>query len=138
MTSSGEANKDVVRRFYAAFGAGGEAVRTLLHPAVHVYQQGALTAQDAEQHLAGIDAWNVAFSATRFEILGQVAEEDVVATQVVMHAVHDRAPFSGREPSGAVVSIAGMSCERVEGGLIVERRVVSDGLGMLRQLGALP
>jgi predicted ester cyclase len=136
---STEVAKDVVRRFYAAFAANDtDTLRQLLAPELHVYHQGSSTAQDQAAHLATIAGWNAAFSDTHFHIEEQIAEGDVVASRVTMNAVHDRGPFQGKEPSGVALSVPAVSVERVRDGQLVERRVLSDSLGMLKQLGAVP
>lgn len=136
---SAEAAKDVVRRFYAAFGSDDRAaLLELLSPDLHAYHQGGSAAQDLAGHLATIAGWNAAFSGTRFEIEEQIAEGGLVASRMTMHAIHDRAPFQGREPDGTVVRVPAVTLERVRDGRIVERRVMSDSLGMLQQLGAVP
>lgn len=138
-SGSTEVAKQVVRRFYAAFEDNDDAaLRGLLAPDLQVYHQGASAAQDLAGQLATIAGWNAAFSNTHFDIEEQIAEGDMVASRVTMHAIHDRAPFQGKEPSGAVLRVPAVTLERVREAQIVERRVMSDYLGMLQQLGAVP
>ena len=127
--------KEVVRRFYAAFAAEDlAALRDLLGPGFRAHHQGASQGSDVDQHLATVSAWHRAFSGTRFDIEDQIAEGELVATVVTMSAVHDRGAFGGREPSGRHIHVPAVTVERVREGRLVERRVMSDSMGMVQQL----
>ncbi len=130
---SSEQNKAIVRRFYKAFEENNlEALKEILAPNLVAYN---LNPQNRDEHLQGVRTWNETFSQNRFEILDQVAEGDLVASQVVMRCTHDKRSFQGVPPSGKTIEIPALTLERIKDGKIVERRVYSDRLGMLRQLG---
>jgi predicted ester cyclase len=93
--------------------------------------------QNRESHLQGIRMWNAAFK-TRFTVDEQLAEEETVATRITMRAVHSEGDFQGLAPTGKEIEMGGISIERARGGKIVERRVQSDWLGMLQQMGFIP
>lgn len=134
-----EQNKATVRRFFEAFEANDEkALKEVLAPDLVAYSHGAPGPQTREVHLQGIRLWNGAFGETRFEIREQVAEGDQVASRMVMRSVHNRGEFMGLAPTGKEVELPGTTFERVRDGKIVERRVTSDWLSMMQQLGLVP
>src|SRR5688572_29525081 len=130
-------NKAIVRRFLEAFEANDlAALQELLSPALVAYSHGQPDAQDRDQHLATIRAWNAAFGETRFTIEAQIAESDMVVTRTTFRSVHNRGDYMGLSPTGKqIVTSGNVSFERIKDGKIVERRVVSDWVGMLQQLG---
>ena len=81
--------------------------------------------------------WNAAFE-TRFAVEEKIAEGDKVSTRVTMRAIHSRGAFQDLPPSGKEIVVGGITIERIKDGKIVERRVSSDWLGMLQQLGLVP
>lgn len=134
-----EENKALVRRFYMAFEADDEAaLKEVLAPDVAAYSHGAPGPQDREQHVQTIHMWNAAFRNTHFTVEDQIAEGDKVATRVTMRSVHSGGDFQGLPPTGKKIEVGGTTTERIEGGKIVERRVSSDWLGMMQQLGLIP
>ncbi len=132
-------NKAVVRRFFEAFRANDQAtLNELLAPDLVAYSHGQPGPQDREVHLRGIHVWNEAFSETYFTIEEQIAEGDKVATRVTLRSTHSRGEFQGLPPSGKQIEVSGITIERIKDGKIVERRVNSDYLGMMQQLGLIP
>jgi predicted ester cyclase len=129
-------NKAVVRRFYKAFEENDlETLKDVLAPELVAYN---LNPQNREDHLNGILGWNSIFSNNQFEIICQIAEGDLVASHVMLHSTHSKADFQGVHPTGKQIHTGATTLERVQNGKIVERRVYSDRLGMLQQLGLLP
>jgi steroid delta-isomerase-like uncharacterized protein len=134
-----EETKAIVRRFYEAFAANDEgALKELLAPDLVAYSHGAPGPQSREAHLQVISGWNAAFGETHFTIEEQLAEGDKVATRVTMRSVHNRGEFQGLPPTGKQVEVGGVTIEHIKDGKIVERRVSSDWLGMMQQLGLIP
>ena len=134
-----EQNKAIVRRFYEAFEANDEdALNDVLAPELVAYSHNDPAPQNRNVHVQGITWWNQVFSDTRFAIEEQIAEGDKVATRVTMRSVHNKGEFQGLPPSGKQIEIGGTSIERIKDGKIVERRVSSDWLGMMQQLGLIP
>jgi len=131
-----EQNKAIVRRFYKAFEANDlDMLKELLAPDFVAYN---LNPQNRDEHLQGIRLWNGTFSENRFEIIDQIAEGDRVASHVILRCIHSEAPYQGIPPSGKQIEGPAVSLEQIKDGKIVERRVYSDRLGMLRQLGLVP
>jgi predicted ester cyclase len=134
-----EQNKAIVRRFYEAFEANDEdALNDVLAPELVAYSHNDPAPQNRDVHVQGVLWWNQVFSDTRFAIEEQIAEGDKVATRVTMQSVHNKGEFQGLPPSGKQIEIGGTSIERIKDGKIVERRVSSDWLGMMQQLGLIP
>jgi predicted ester cyclase len=134
-----EQNKAVVRRFYEAFEADDEAaLKEVLAPNLVAYSGHSPGPQDREVHVQGIRSWNQSFGDTSFAIENQIAEGDEVATRVTMRSVHNRGEFMGLAPTGKQIETDGISIELIKDGKIVARRVMSDWLGMMQQLGLVP
>jgi steroid delta-isomerase-like uncharacterized protein len=134
-----EQNKAIVSRFFEAFAADDqEALNEVLAPDLVAYSHGAPSPQNRETHLQGISMWHAAFSDTRFTIEEQIAEEDKVASRMTMQSVHSGGDFMGLPPSGKQIEVSAVTIERIKDGKIVERRVESDWLGMMQQLGLVP
>lgn len=139
MATTRQQNKAIVRRFFGAWNSADfEAIDNLV-------------ADDAEHHdpmdppdlppgPAGekqlIEAYRSAFPDARLEIEDVVAERDKVAVRWTATGSHER-EFVGVEPTGTEVAITGFEIRQVEDSQIVESWVLFDGLGLLRQLGAI-
>ena len=133
---STEDNKAIVRRFYKAFEENDlDALSEVLAPDLVAYN---LNPQNREEHLQGIRGWNGIFSENHFEIVDQIAERDRVAAYVILRCIHSKASYQGGPPSGKQIEAGAVTLERIKDGKIVERRVYSDRLGMMRQLGLIP
>jgi predicted ester cyclase len=136
---SAEQNKAIARRFFEGFEANNEAaMKAVLSPDLVAYTHGGPGPQTREEMLQGIRMWNDTFSDTHFEILEQIAEGDTVATYMVFHSTHSKAEFQGLPPTGKQIEMEGVTLERIKDGKIVERRVISDWLVAMQQLGLIP
>ncbi|WP_416838719.1 ester cyclase [Haloferax sp. DFSO52] len=71
------------------------------------------------------------FSATVEDV---VTEGDMVAMRVTLRGMH-KGEFMGAEPTGNTFEVSNMVFTRVEDGMIAERWVIPDMMGMLTQLG---
>jgi len=129
-------NKDIVRRFYRAFEDNDqETLKEVLAADLVAYNP---DPQNRDEHLQGISGWNAAFSDNRFEIVEQIAEGEAVASHMIFRSTHSKADYQGMPPTGKRIEAGAVTIERIQGGKIVERRVYSDRLAILRQLGLLP
>jgi predicted ester cyclase len=136
---STEENKAIVRRFFKAFEANDQAALSeVLSPRLVAYSHGEPGPQTLEVHLQGIRSWHGAFGNNRFDIEEQIAEGDTVASRMTMRSTHNGGAFMGMPPSGKQIAVAAVTIERIRDGKIVERRVTSDWLGMMQQLGLVP
>ena len=78
-----------------------------------------------------------AFPDMHFTVRQQIAEGDKVLTHKTFHGTHG-GPFMGIPATGTEVSVDVMDIVTVTDGRICEHWTVSDMLGMLQQLGAVP
>ena len=132
-------NKEVVRRFFRAFEDQDEAgLIRVLSTNLQAYVHGNTEPVDRDTMLQAIKGWNAMFSGTSFTLEDQVAEGDLVACRVTMHAVHSGGEFEGIAAAGAPIASESLTLERVVDGLIVERRVVSNWEDIKQQLTAVP
>lgn len=79
----------------------------------------------------------IAMGDIKTTIERQVAEDDMVATQWTLRAVH-RGPLMGYPATGRPIVMKSMCFDRVHGGLVVEHWGVRDLLSVLRAIGAVP
>ena len=136
---SNEQNKAIVRRFYEGFEAQDEdAMRQVLSPDLAAHTHGGPGPQTREEMLQGIAFWNASFSDTQFSIQEQVAEGNMVMSYMIMTSTHDRGEFQGLPPSGKKIELHAASLEYIEDGQIVERRIFSDWMVVMQQLGLIP
>jgi predicted ester cyclase len=132
-------NKEVVRRFFRAFEDQDEtALASVLSPNLRAYVHGNPEPVDRATMLQNIKGWNTKFSGTSFVLEDEVAEGDLVACRVTMHAVHSGGEFEGIAPSGTPITSESLTLERVVDGLIVERRVATNWEDIKQQLTAMP
>lgn len=132
-------NKEVVRRFFRAFEDQDEAgLTSVLSPKLQAYVHGNTEPVDRSTMLQAIKGWNTAFSGTSFTLEDQIAEGDLVACRVTMHAVHSGGEFQGISPTGAPITSESLTLERVVDGLIVERRVATNWEDIKQQLTVVP
>jgi steroid delta-isomerase-like uncharacterized protein len=133
---STEENKALVRRFFEAFEANDQATLTaILAPDLAAHLPGDTHAVSREVFLDIVQSWNTAFSHLQFTIEQQIAEEDAVATRLLLRGVHDRTSFLDLPPKGRSITVHAIATERIRGGQIVERWVVLDVLDLVQQLG---
>lgn len=78
-----------------------------------------------------------AFPNARFTIEDVVGEDDKLVDRYTISGTHQH-PFLGIAATGKQVRMAGITIVRIADGKIVQRWAVTDQLGLLQQLGALP
>jgi len=84
-----------------------------------------------------VSAFRTAFPDLRITFEDMVAEGDKVASRITLQGTH-KGELAGIPATGKQIKVAGLSIDRLEGGKFIETFVVSDVLGMLRQLGVAP
>jgi predicted ester cyclase len=84
-----------------------------------------------------ITLYTTMFSDLRFEIHDIVAEGDIVCSRWTSVGTHD-GEVLGITPTGHSLNRTGMSWQRIERGKFVETWVERDGLGLARDIGAVP
>jgi steroid delta-isomerase-like uncharacterized protein len=127
----------VAEAYFAAFNTGdADALGALLAPDYR--HHGALVAeQDRELHQERLRTNRTAFPDGRYELADIFAQGDLVAVRHNFTGTL-QGPYAGVEPSGQPVAVRGVHIHRVACGQIVETWNSGDGLGLLRQIGALP
>lgn len=91
---------------------------------------------DREGHKEGSEIFRVATPGSH-EITMQVAEDDLVVSDVVGRGMHE-GELLGILPTNREVETEGIVIHRVRNGKIVEYWSVSDAARVLQQVGALP
>jgi predicted ester cyclase len=84
-----------------------------------------------------VEGYRNALSGLRVTIDQQFTEGDYVATRYTISGTHD-GDLMGTPPTGKDVAFTGITISRCEGGRIVEEWEITDAVGLLGQIGALP
>ncbi|NLT06204.1 MAG: ester cyclase [Solirubrobacterales bacterium] len=130
-----QANKDLVRRFYA------EAINARDLGAVDRLLAEDFTHDDEPRGRAGqraaVEAFLAGFSDLRNEVLTILAEDDLVAAHQRWTGTHD-GPFAGFEPTGRRVEFTSTAILRIAGGEIAAAWDEVDMLGLTGQLATAP
>jgi predicted ester cyclase len=84
-----------------------------------------------------VDGYRNALSGLRVRIDQQFTEGDYVATRFTIRGTHD-GELMGAPPTGKDVAFTGITISRCESGRIVEEWEITDAVGLLGQIGALP
>ena len=84
-----------------------------------------------------VQGYRNALSGLRVTIDQQFAEGDFVATRFTITGTHE-GPLMGAPPSGKDVAFTGIAISRCEGGRIAQEWEITDVVGLLGQIGALP
>jgi steroid delta-isomerase-like uncharacterized protein len=136
MKMSIEENKALVHRFFEEANKGNLAVIDKLCAPGYVYHgtTGDMTREQFKQYAAGLLA---AFPDLNGSIDDIIAEGDNIAARYTLRGTH-RGALRGVAPTGKRVTIRGIEIDRFAGGKFVETWSISDALGMMQQLGAIP
>ena len=135
--SQEEENKSLVRRAMAAANSGWDPqVMAPFFAADYRYLR---SGQWTDMHgmRQALTRYDVGFPDRLFVIEDMIAEGDKVVVRYTWHGTH-RGEFLGVAPTGREVTFRGTIVRRVVAGKIVEDWGVSDQLGLLRQIGAIP
>jgi predicted ester cyclase len=84
-----------------------------------------------------VEQYRSAISGLTVKIDQQFTEGDYVATRYTIHGTH-AGDLMGTAPTGAEVAFSGITISRCNGGKIAEEWELTDTVGLLRQVGALP
>ena len=137
--STTEENKALVRRYWEEFfnKRNLAVIDELIAPNYVSHDSGgseSLGREAARQVATSTFGGFPDFHAT---VKDQVAEGDKVVTRGFARMTQ-RGEFMGIPPTGKDVTFTWVAIDRIEGGKIVEAWSEGDGLGLLRQLGAIP
>jgi len=135
MSTTAEANKDLIRRLLAEVDRGNDdVVETYYSPDYVDRSPSAVRRQSGRDGLGGtFAALRRAFPETRHTIEDLIAEGDRVVARVSAQATHT-GDFFGHAPTGKVVRLTSLTIYRIVDGRIAERWS-EQGLGLLEQLG---
>jgi steroid delta-isomerase-like uncharacterized protein len=127
----------IAEAYFAAFNAGdADALGALLAPDYR--HHGALVSeQDRELHQERLRITRAAFPDGQYELADVFANGDLVAVRHMFTGTL-QGPYAGVEPAGQPVAVRAVHIHRIACGQIVETWNSGDGLGLLRQIGALP
>lgn len=82
-------------------------------------------------------AFRMAFPDLKIQAETLVADDDKVAIAYTASGTHE-GEFEGHPPTGKRMSVRGLQIARFEDGMVVERWGMTDVLGILQQIGAVP
>jgi steroid delta-isomerase-like uncharacterized protein len=130
-------NKATSRRFFELYSSGdSDGAGALVAEDVVVHGFPGL--QPGREHYKQIGRmFAQAFPDHQSIVEDQVAEGDRVVTRTTFRGTH-LGDLQGIPPTGKQIAFSAIMIDRYENGLIAERWVVSDQLGMLHQLGVIP
>ncbi|WP_119300269.1 ester cyclase [Dongia deserti] len=133
-----EANKALVRRFYAEVISAGNLARVeeFIGPDYidHNAEGSGCGPDVVRAHVEALRRTFPDFGLRIDEILG---EGDKIVTRVSGRGTHSGA-WIGIRPTGAVVQVKGINIDRVADQRILEHWGEADTIGMLRQMGVDP
>ena len=131
-----ETNKQLARRFIAAFAAGDTAtINELVAEDVFDHNRRPGLPQGRAPLLDAVAGFAAAFPDLEITIEQEIAEGDLVFQCGEMSGTHKGA-FFGIPPTDKRIAIAWMDTHRIKDGRIVESWHLEDIAGLLTQLGA--
>jgi steroid delta-isomerase-like uncharacterized protein len=136
---STENNKTAVYRLVEeAWNRGNMAVANeLLSPDYILHIPAREESVNREGYKQAISMYRTALSDFHLAIEEMIAENDRVVVRWTISGKH-KGPYMGIAPTDKLVVLTGMSIRRIADGKIAEEWVVSDTLGLMQQMGAIP
>ena len=130
-----ERNKSIVQRYWEGKWneRRPEILDELQTPDV-IYHGTSDTINGVEEYKQAYNHYRSALHDTRVEILGLIAEGDLVMSRVVLHATQ-KGELGGIPPTGNEIQVSAFTVFRLVDGKITEEWEVLDQLGMMMQLG---
>jgi steroid delta-isomerase-like uncharacterized protein len=128
------ANKEVVRRFYEAWGL--QDLETAASLVTEDFSNNSSASQGRDGIYEEGQYWFSAFPDAKVSIEELLAEGDKVVVRLHSTATH-QGEFFGAPPTGNAVEVNEIDIFRVENGLIAEAWAAPDIYGLLSQIGVL-
>jgi predicted ester cyclase len=133
--STSEDNKAAVRACFENASKGNfDALDEILGPDYVVHPE-EVHGRDGLQ--AMVEGYRNALSGLRVTIDQQFTDGDYVATRFTIRGTHD-GELMGTPPTGKDVAFTGITISRCEDGRIAEEWEITDAVGLMGQIGALP
>jgi steroid delta-isomerase-like uncharacterized protein len=133
-------SKDLARRFYEeVFNAGDlDAIDQLLTPDFVDHEEGPPGTPDGIEGVkAFVTMYREAFPDIHVTIDDMVEEGDRIAVRATFTGTHD-GEFMGVPASGRSIKIEAIDMVRVVDGKAAEHWGVTDAMGLMQQIGAIP
>jgi predicted ester cyclase len=133
--ASSEENKASVRACFQNASQGKfDALHEIVTPDYVVHPEEARGPDGLREMVEG---YRNALSGLQVTIDQQFTEGDYVATRFTIRGTHD-GDLMGTPPTGKAVAFTGITISRCQGGRIAEEWEITDTVGLLGQIGALP
>ena len=131
-----EQNKEIVKRYWEAWGKGDfEAFKELLAPNyVYYFPSRSTKPISREESIEFGKMMHNAFPDVTFSIEEMIAVGDKVISRFIERATHE-GEFQGIPATGNKIEVSGITIMRIENGKVVEEREEYDSLGEMWQLG---
>ncbi len=133
--SKSEDNKETVRACFENASQGNFDVIDQIVSADFVLHPEEVRGPDGLKQM--VEGYRNALSGLRVTIDQQFTEGDYVATRFTVRGTHD-GDLMGTPPTGKDVAFTGITISRCNEGRIEEEWEITDMLGLLGQVGALP
>jgi predicted ester cyclase len=132
-------NKSVSLKFYETYGNQHdvEGCTPLFAPEAMVYTSIAPVPLDFNGYKQLGYAFLAGFADLSVTVVEQLEDGNKVVSRVIWGGTHT-GDLNGIPPTGRTFSSEAIIIDTIENGKIVERREVSDMLGMMQQLGVIP
>jgi predicted ester cyclase len=133
--SNSEQNEAVVRACFENASRGNfDALDGIVAPNYVLHPEEVRSADGLREM---VERYRSALSGLRVTIDQQFSQGDYVATRITITGRHD-GDLMGTPPTGKDVSFTGITISRCEDGRIAEEWELTDTVGLLGQVGALP
>ena len=132
-----EANKDVVRRVFAAIDRHDlDDLRALYDSAFQLWFD-SNPPMDIEATLGSFGAYLAGLPDVSHTVEMLIGDRDWVTAYITVRGTNT-ADLMGMPATGKSIEIKSMNLFRIQNGRIIEQRAVADNLGLMQQLGAIP
>jgi steroid delta-isomerase-like uncharacterized protein len=133
--STGEENKAAVRACFENASQGKFDALDDIVTSDYVLHPDEVSGADGLKEM--VQRYRDALSGLRVTIDQQFTDGDYVTTRYTVTGTHD-GDLMGAPPSGKDVAFTGITISRCESGRIAEEWEITDVVGLLGQIGALP
>ena len=132
---SSEQNKAVVRSCFESASSGNfDALDDIVSRDYVLHPEEIRGAEGLKEMVAG---YREALSGLQVVVDQQLTDGDYVTTRFTIRGTHD-GDLMGTPATGREVAFSGITVSRCEGGRIAEEWEITDTVGLLAQIGALP